>query len=150
EVPEEWFDLVMRINVKGTYLMSSAVILHFLTRPGGGRIVNISSLGGKMGVAQRGAYCASKFAIVGLTQAMAQELRQHHVTVNALCPGQIDTDRFRASRNDEQIAALGHSLPVGRVGTGDDVANTVVFLCLPSSDFVTGQAINVNGGQFMW
>lgn len=150
EVPEDWFDLIMRVNVRGTYLMSAAMIRYLLSRGGPGRIVNISSLGGKMGVPKRAVYCASKFAIIGLTQAMAQELAPLGITVNAVCPGQIDTDRYRASRTEEQIEKAGRALPVGRIGNADDVARAVVFLCLPGSDFITGQAVNVNGGQFMW
>ena len=87
ELEEEAFDEVMRVNVRGTYLVSQAVARHMTARGGGGKIINISSGAGKRGIARYAAYCASKFAIVGFTQAMAQEMAEHRINVNAICPG---------------------------------------------------------------
>lgn len=150
EVPREAFDLVMQVNIYGPFLMSRAVIPHLIDRGEGGRIINIASLAGRLGVPKRGAYCASKFALIGLTQVMALELASHHVTVNAICPGTMDTDRnasrAQAVADDPSLAHL-MTPPVGRLGLPADVARTAVFLADPASDFVTAQSINIDGGS---
>jgi NAD(P)-dependent dehydrogenase (short-subunit alcohol dehydrogenase family) len=155
EVPEDAFDLVMRVNAKGAFLMSSAVARHLLGRRAPGRIVNIASGAGKRGLPQRAAYCASKFAVIGLTQTMALELAPHGVTVNAVCPGAIDTarQRSRTSRSERggpgAESAAAPASPIARLGQPEDVARAVCFLVEPTGDFVTGQAINVDGGLIM-
>jgi 3-oxoacyl-[acyl-carrier protein] reductase len=167
EVPAEAFDTVMRINARGTFLMSTAVTRHLLARngagagdgsarSGGGRIINISSSSGQQGIPRRAAYSASKFAIIGLTQVMAQELAQHGITVNAICPGPVGTARSESTRaraaagQEPAHAALQlTSTPVGRIGQPPDVARMVVFLADPGADFITGQAYGVNGGTHM-
>jgi NAD(P)-dependent dehydrogenase (short-subunit alcohol dehydrogenase family) len=153
ETPRAAFDLVMQVNTYGPFLMSRALIPHLLDRDRGGRIINIASLAGRMGVPKRAAYCASKFALIGLTQVMALELAPHHVTVNAICPGTMDTDRnastrahLAASEQDAFSASL-MAPPVGRLGLPSDVARAAVFLADPAADFVTGQAINIDGGS---
>jgi NAD(P)-dependent dehydrogenase (short-subunit alcohol dehydrogenase family) len=146
EVPEEAFDEVVRINLKSVLLMSTAVIKHLLARSAPGRIINIASGAGKRGFPQRAAYCASKFAVIGLTQSLAQELGPHRITVNAICPGLIDTSR-QASRG-----ARGESIvqsPVTRLGVPGDIARAVLFLADPSADYITGQSVNVDGGVIM-
>ena len=110
ELEEEAFDEVMRVNVRGTYLVSRAVARHMTTRSGGGKIINISSGAGKKGIARYAAYCASKFAVIGFTQAMAQEMAEHRINVNAICPGLVDTERV-----DFIAAAAGSG---GRVQRG--------------------------------
>ena len=158
EVPEEAYDQVIRVNPKGNYLMSVPVIKHMLERGGPGRIINIASVAGKVGMPKRAVYNASKFAVIGLTQSMAQELAPHGITVNAICPGAMDTARNLSSRAreaanpDAQTARAQQIIgaaPVGRVGTAADIARMVVFLCEPTSDFITGQSINVDGGLVM-
>jgi NAD(P)-dependent dehydrogenase (short-subunit alcohol dehydrogenase family) len=122
-VPEQAYDDVMRINAKGVFLMSGAVIRQMLGREARGRIVNIASVAGKAGYPERAAYCASKFAIIGLTRAMTQELAPHGITVNAVCPGAIATDRNAATQNRAATtggAAAGS--PVGRIGGPGDIA----------------------------
>ena len=156
EIPADAFDTVMRINARGTFLMSTAVARHLLSRKDagkGGRIINMSSSSGQRGLQQRAAYCASKFAIIGLTQTMALELAPHGITVNAICPGPIATARSESTRarseagKDEGLK-LG-TTPVGRIGQPMDVARAVVWLADPAADFVTGQSIAVNGGTHM-
>jgi NAD(P)-dependent dehydrogenase (short-subunit alcohol dehydrogenase family) len=155
EVPEEAWDLVLDVNLKGTFLMSKAVIPHMLSR-GRGRIVNMASVSGKRGTARRGAYTASKFGVIGLTQAMAQELGSHGITVNAICPGSVDTSRREStSRRERALAERDPSTPVltvpptGRVARPDDIARLAVFFASEQSDHITGQAWNVDGGAVM-
>jgi NAD(P)-dependent dehydrogenase (short-subunit alcohol dehydrogenase family) len=152
EVPEEAFDLVMRVNTKGVFLMSAAVSRHFVARPGGGRIVNISSGAGRKGFAGSGPYCASKFAVIGLTQVLALELAPYGVTVNAICPGPIQTSRTGGLRVDAVPSASAPAfaqIPLGRLGAPNDIAEAVVFLAGDESSFITGQSLNVDGGQQM-
>ena len=155
-VPEEAFDEVMRVNTKGVFLVSAAMIRHLLDRSAAsGRIINIASSAGRRGLPQRAAYCASKFATIGLTQVMAIELAPHGITVNAVCPGVVNTSRYQARSNragsdaaDPSIAALDNP-PVGRIGEPEDVARAVLFLSEKSADFITGQAVNIDGGFVM-
>ena len=155
EVPEEAWDLVIDVNLKGTFLMSRAVIPHMLSR-GSGRIINMASVSGKRGTARRGAYTASKFGIIGLTQAMAQELGAHGITVNAICPGSVDTSRREStSRRERELVERDPNAPVlglpptGRVARPDDIARLALFFASGLSDHITGQAWNVDGGTVM-
>jgi NAD(P)-dependent dehydrogenase (short-subunit alcohol dehydrogenase family) len=154
-VPADAYDAVMRTNARGVFIMSGVVIRHLLARGTQGRIVNIASVAGKVGYPMRSAYCASKFAVVGLTQAMAQELAPHGVTVNVVCPGAIATDRNAATRRNAQAtldpsAAAASSSPVGRIGEPGDVARAVLYLADPAADYVTGQSVIVDGGLYMY
>jgi NAD(P)-dependent dehydrogenase (short-subunit alcohol dehydrogenase family) len=157
EIPIEAYDSVMRINTRGPFMMSRAVIRHLLDRRErgeeiAGRIINIASGAGKRGVPERAAYCASKFAVVGLTQTLAQELGGRDITVNAVCPGQIATARG-ASREklkaDTGVQFEFIKAAVPRQGTGYDIARAVTFLAEPEASFVTGQSIMVDGGMLM-
>jgi NAD(P)-dependent dehydrogenase (short-subunit alcohol dehydrogenase family) len=155
EVPEEAWDLVLDVNLKGTFLMSRAVIPHMIAR-GTGRIVNMASVSGKRGTPRRGAYTASKFGVIGLTQAMAQELAPHGITANAICPGSVDTSRREStSRRERALAEREPGAPVlgmpptGRVARPDDIAHLALFFASPQSDHITGQAWNVDGGAVM-
>jgi 3-oxoacyl-[acyl-carrier protein] reductase len=155
EVPEEAWDLVLDVNLKGTFLMSRAVIPHMLSRRGG-RIINMASVSGKRGTPRRGAYTASKFGVIGLTQVMAQELAGHGITVNAICPGSVDTSRREStSRRERALAERDATAPVlglpptGRVARPDDIAHLALFFASAQSDHITGQAWNVDGGSVM-
>jgi NAD(P)-dependent dehydrogenase (short-subunit alcohol dehydrogenase family) len=155
EVPEEAWDLVMDVNLKGTFLMSRAAIPHMLSRRSG-RIINMASVSGKRGTMRRGAYTASKFGVIGLTQVMAQELAAHGITVNAICPGSVDTSRREStSRRERALAEHDPKAPVlglpptGRVARPDDIARLALFLASDQSDHITGQAWNVDGGVVM-
>src|SRR5437667_6732447 len=143
EVPEEAWDLVLDVNLKGTFLMSRAVIPHMLARRSG-RIVNLASIAGKRGTARRGAYTASKFGVIGLTQVMAQELAAHGITVNAICPGSVDTSRRESTSRRERALAETDSRaqvltlpPTGRVARPDDIARLAVFFASDQSDHTT-------------
>jgi NAD(P)-dependent dehydrogenase (short-subunit alcohol dehydrogenase family) len=155
ETPEEAWDLVLDVNLKGAFLMSRAVIPHMLARRSG-RIVNLASVAGKRGTARRGAYTASKFGIIGLTQVLAQELAAHGITVNAICPGSVDTSRREStSRREKALTERDPSAPVmgmpptGRVARPDDIARLALFFASAESDHITGQAWNVDGGSVM-
>jgi 3-oxoacyl-[acyl-carrier protein] reductase len=155
ETPEEAWDLVLDVNLKGAFLMSRAVIPHMLARRSG-RIVNLASVAGKRGTARRGAYTASKFGIIGLTQVLAQELAAHGITVNAICPGSVDTSRREStSRGEKALAERDPAAPVmgmpptGRVARPDDIARLALFFASEGSDHITGQAWNVDGGSVM-
>src|SRR5262245_16113732 len=155
ETPEEAWDLVMDVNLKGTFLMSRAVIPHMLSRRSG-RIINMAPVAGKRGTARRGAYTASKFGVIGLTQVLAQEVAGHGITVNAICPGSVDTSRREStSRRERALAEQDPTAPVlgmpptGRVARPDDIARLALFFASAQSDHITGQAWNVDGGSVM-
>ena len=162
DLEESAFDEVMRVNVRGTYLCSKAVAQHMIGRGGGGKIIVISSGAGKRGRARFAAYCASKFALIGFTQSRAQELGEHKINVNAICPGLVDTERtdfIAAALAPEGQSAEEHrvlmirerseAIPLGRVAAGEDIARTAAFLASSESDYLTGLSISVAGGSEM-
>ena len=162
DLEEDAFDEVIRVNVRGTYLVSRAVARHMTARGGGGRIINMSSVMGKRGVALYATYSASKFAIIGFTQALAQEVAQHGVTVNAICPGLVDTERvdFAAAAQAPEgtspeeyramlVADRASRAPMGRIAQTDDIARLAAFLASSESDYITGLSISVSGGLEM-
>ena len=162
ELEEDAFDEVMRVNVRGTYLCSRAVARHMVARNQGGKIIIISSGAGKRGIARYAVYCASKFALVGFTQALAQEMAPHRVNVNAICPGLVDTERvdfIAAALAAEGQSAEEHRammvrerstrVPMGRIAQGDDIARLAAFLSSAESDYMTGLSISVSGGSEM-
>ena len=162
ELEEQHWDRVLRVNAKGTFLCCRAAARAMIAAGRGGRIITMSSVAGKQGRARFGAYAASKFAVVGLTQTLAHELGPHGITVNTLCPGVIDTERYQDIANatrapdtstEERLANLlsgaARATPLGRVGSAADVARVAAFLAGPDSDFVTGLAVPVAGGLYM-
>lgn len=152
--PEE-FDETMRVNVRGSY-NCCYVIAPLMSAAKAGSIVNISSWFGKSGRPMSLAYCASKFALIGMTQSMAIDLAPHGVRVNAVCPGAITDTRMRTLA-DQEAAAKGlpgssdrvHLIPLGRLGQPDDVSNAVAFLISDEASYMTGQSVNVTGGLWM-
>jgi len=163
EQSEEDWERPMRVNLKGTFLCSRAVAKEMIPRKRG-RIVNISSISGKSGEEFIGAYCASKFGVIGLTQALAKELARHLITVNAVCPGYIWTPMWEEMANwfkenfpslaDKSVqeifeARVKSVTPLRRPQTPDDIANLVAFLVSEEARNITGQAINVDGGAVM-
>jgi 3-oxoacyl-[acyl-carrier protein] reductase len=139
---------VIGVNLTGTFLMSKAFGRRLIEGGRGGCIVNISSIAGKRLPANAAAYASSKAGIQALTACMAQEVGQYGIRVNAICPGVIDTFRMddlgRGQGWEEMIAA---NIPLGRAGTGDDIARAAVFLCSDQGGWVTGQSWNVDGGH---
>jgi len=160
ELPEEAWRTVLETNLTGTYLCSKAAAGLMVSRGTKGRIINMSSNCGKVGYARLAAYCASKFGVIGFTQALAMELAPHGITVNAICPGSADTDRldFLGRRPDGgydealragAIAERASQIPLHRVATAEDVAELAAFLGSDAASYVTGQAINLAGGAIM-
>lgn len=146
----------MAINATGTFLCSRAAARQMLAQGQGGKIINISSIAGKHGGPFLAAYTAAKSAIIGLTRVMALELAPANIQVNAVCPGEVDTDLqrwgwqleagMRGIPYEEVVKQAISRIPVGRLETPEDVANLVAFLASRESDYITGQAINVCGG----
>lgn len=162
ELSEEAFDEVQRVNVRGTFLTCRAVARHMIERGGGGKIVIISSTAGKRGLPRYAAYTASKFALVGFTQSFAHEMGPHGVTVNAICPGLALTERAlhlagglaeEGESAEEYLATLvrqrSAANPMGRVTEPRDIANMAAFLASKESDYMTGLAVSVSGGDVM-
>jgi meso-butanediol dehydrogenase / (S,S)-butanediol dehydrogenase / diacetyl reductase len=160
ELSEPAWDQVLDVNLKGSYLCARAVATRMLERGTRGRIVNMSSNCGKVGYARMAAYCASKFGLIGFTQALALELGPAGITVNAICPGSADTDRldFLGRRPDggydpelrgRELRRRAEAIPLGRVATPGDVAELAAFLASDAAAYITGQAINVAGGAIM-
>lgn len=155
ETPVEEWRRVFRINVDGVFNFCKAVVPHMRERKAG-RIVNTASWFGKVGKPHYGAYCASKFAIVGLTQSLAMELAPVGINVNAVCPGTIVETSLREVA-DQRSIELGiptakqreAQIPIGRLGLPDDVARVVAFLISEEAAYMTGQSINVTGGLWM-
>jgi 3-oxoacyl-[acyl-carrier protein] reductase len=142
---EEW-DAVLGINLTGAFTCSQAV-LRPMMKQRSGRIISISSVVGQMGNAGQSNYAASKAGLIGFTKALAREVAARGITVNAVAPGLIDTDMTRALSEGVR-AEWAAKVPLGRLGSPDDVAWTVAFLSSDEASYITGQVIAVNGGMY--
>lgn len=140
---EEWRNL-FGVNVDGVFHCCQAVLPHFIHRKQG-KIITVSSMWGQVGASCEAAYSATKAAVIGLTKALAKELGPSGIQVNCVAPGVIATD-MNAALTAEDLAALREETPLERIGTPEDVANTIAFLAGEGGDFITGQVIPVNGG----
>lgn len=144
--PEDYWDSVMDVNAKGTFLVVQA-LLPVMKAQGYGRICNISSIGGKHGAPEQAHYSASKAAVMGFTRVLAQEVGTFGITANCICPGIILTDMGRVNLEDPAISnAWKAKTAMARIGAPEDVAGPVAFFCSDDSAFVTGQTLNVDGG----
>lgn len=144
---EEDYDAVLDTNLKGAFNM----IRHLsrsMIRQRSGRIINISSVSGVLGNAGQSNYSASKAGLIGLTKSVARELASRGISVNAVAPGFIDTDMTRNMTEDAK-KALNSMIPMGRMGSAEDIADLVLFLAGEHSDYITGQVICVDGGMSM-
>lgn len=160
ELAEDVWQQFLAINTTAVFLVTKYVAPYMITQGGGGRIINIASDASKRARANTAAYATSKFAVLGLTQASALDLAPYQITVNAVCPGTVNTDRLnyweqaqaRAQGvppeefRREIVANSAKATPLGRVAESEDVANLVAFLASDDASFITGQAYNVNGG----
>ena len=143
---EEW-DTVIRVNLKSVFNCTHAVIRSMIKQRGG-RIVNISSVVGRIGNAGQANYAASKAGIMGFTKTVAREIASRGITVNAVAPGFINTE-MTASLPDKVKESFLQQVPLGKMGEPEDVAEAVYWLCSDAAGYITGQTIHVNGGMFM-
>ena len=149
DMDEEEWDWVMNVNAKGAFLASRAAAPRMRAN-GYGRIVHFSSTAGKTVSTIGGChYTAAKHAVLGLTRALAKELASDGITVNAVCPGLIDTEMVRQTIPAEQVRTFEQSFPIARLGTPDEVAELVSFLVSEKAAYITGAALDITGGDFL-
>lgn len=144
--PEDW-DRVIATNLTAVFRLSKACVRRMM-KERRGRIVNLTSVVGLTGNPGQANYAAAKAGLLGFTKSLAQELGSRGITVNAVAPGFIDTDMTRAL-SEEQRAALLTRVPLGRLGTVEDIAAAVLFLVSPQAAYITGETLHVNGGMYM-
>lgn len=157
EITEDLWDSMLDVNAKGTFLCCKAFAKQLIRQGTGGKIVNTASVAGKIGVPFYTHYCASKFAVLGITKSLALELAKHRINVNAVCPGDVDTDMLAYEfRTHAQIRGISPEevrkewaalAPLGRLALPQDVAGVILFLASNAADYMTGQALNVTGGR---
>ena len=155
---DEW-DTVLGVNLRGMFAATQAAAKRFIAQGRGGRIVNIASQAAKSGFTHASAYCASKHGVLGLTRVAAIELAQHQVTVNAVCPNHVTTglgawqneyfSKLLGKSVEQYLAEMRARIPLGRAGLTSDTANSCAFLCSDQAQYITGEAMNVSGGEEM-
>jgi 3-oxoacyl-[acyl-carrier protein] reductase len=150
DMTENQWDAVLDVNLKGTFFCSQAVARQMVARGQGGVIITLAS-GAAFRSSPRGVhYVSSKAGIVGFTRAAALELAPHRIRVNAIAPGTTDTAQPRYGMSEAELQAAGRQIPLGRLGTPEDVADLAVFLASEEARHITGQTIHVNGGSFLY
>lgn len=151
EVDESSWDSVINTNLKGTFFAAQAAARHMAERGEGGRIINVASQAGVVGIEERSAYGASKGGALTLTKVLAIELARHGITVNAVAPTFIDTELTRSTLEDpEWRERILSRIPLGRVGEVEDVAAATLYLASPAAAMVTGHTLLVDGGWTAW
>ena len=160
DMTESEWDKIMDVNTKGVFLCCQEAILRMRKHGGGGRLINTASGQARQGFIFTPHYAASKFGVVGITQSLAKEVAKENITVNAICPGIIDTDMWAYNdaawgklmgdyKPGELMAAWVKNIPMARAGSGEDVSGLVAFLASNDASYITGQTINVDGGLIM-
>ena len=162
DLEEIVWDRIQEINAKGTFLCCRAVARVMIDQGQRGKIINMSSVSGKKGHDRFGAYCASKFAVIGLTQVLALELGKYRINVNAICPGHVETNRMdhmasalvaddqtEEAFTEEWNKNVLANTPLKQIGKAEDIAKMAAYLASAESDYLTGLAISVTGGAFM-
>ena len=146
-VKDDDWDRTLDTNLKGAFALCRAAARPMMKQRSGA-IVNLTSVVGEMGNTGQAAYAASKAGLIGLTKSLARELASRNVRVNAVSPGFIDTD-MTAGLNAELKAKMTEGIPLGRLGSADEVARAVLFLASDAASYVTGEVLKVNGGMYM-
>jgi len=160
ELSEKDWRAIVDVNLNGSFLISKAVAKSMITKGEGGRIVHIASMAGTHGVAGSGAYCSSKYGVIGLVKTLALELGEYKINVNAINPGAIITnlrdEAFAKMAKDQGITwdearekdyqKMSANIPLGRLGTTDEIADLALFLVSDVSNYITGEAIGIGGG----
>jgi NAD(P)-dependent dehydrogenase (short-subunit alcohol dehydrogenase family) len=153
EMPLEKFDLVMEVNVRGTFLMAQAVGRRMIERGEGGKIVNVASIAGLIGgrpeYMQTVAYNSSKGAVISMTRNLATSWARYGINVNAIAPGWFPTEMSGGLIEEFEDKML-EDIPMHRFGRPEDIKGTVLFLASPATDYMTGQTVVVDGGQTAW
>ena len=149
DLDEDVWRKVLEIKLTGAFLLCKRIV-PIMVGQKWGRIINLSSVAGKRGSPNTAAYNAANFGIQGLTQSLAMEVARHGVTVNAVCPGTIDTARMDVLGRGDRWQRQLDRIPMGRAASDEEVAGLIGFLCSPAAAFMTGQSINIDGGVVMW
>jgi D-sorbitol dehydrogenase (acceptor) len=159
EITEQSYDQVFAVNVKGLLFMLQAIARQMVKQGRGGKIVNMSSQAGRRGEALVGVYCASKAAVISLTQSAGLGLIEHKINVNGIAPGVVDTPmwdhvdalfaRYEHRPTGEKKRLVGEAVPYGRMGLPDDLAGAALFLASTDADYIVAQTLNVDGGNWM-
>ncbi|WP_299870147.1 L-iditol 2-dehydrogenase [uncultured Hoeflea sp.] len=159
EITRQSYDRLFSINVAGSLFTLQAVARHMIARGQGGKIINMASQAGRRGEALVGVYCATKAAVISLTQSAGLDLIKHGINVNAIAPGVVDGDHwdhvdalFAAQEGlapGEKKRQVGAAVPFGRMGTAADLTGMAVFLATPDADYIVAQTYNVDGGNWM-
>lgn len=144
---ESVFRNVIDVKLLGTFLCCKLAAIQMIEQRFGGRIINLSSTAGKRGSPKMAAYNAANFAIDGFSQALAKELASYDITVNCVCPGLTETARMDPMGRGDAWSERIKTIPIGRTGTDKEIADLIGFLAGPRAAYITGQAINVNGGM---
>lgn len=159
EMDEEKWDAVLDVNLKGMFLCTKHAAAQMIEQGEGGRVINIASQAAKSGFPYASAYVASKHGVMGFTRAVAIELGSHNITCNAICPNHVTTglgswqNEFFSDAlgmtHDEYMEAMRSRIPLGRAGLTEDIAKACAFLASEQADYITGEAMNVSGGEEM-
>ena len=159
EIERADFERCFTINVAGTLFTLQAVAKHMIERGGGGKIINMASQAGRRGESLVGVYCASKAAVISLTQSAGLNLIPHGINVNAIAPGVVDGEhwdgvdaffaRYEGKKPGQKKKEVGEAVPFGRMGTAEDLIGMALFLASNASDYVVAQTYNVDGGNWM-
>jgi D-sorbitol dehydrogenase (acceptor) len=159
EITEESYDRVFAVNVKGLLFTLQAVAKQMIAQGQGGKIINLSSQAGRRGEALVAVYCASKAAVISLTQSAGLDLIRHQINVNGISPGVVDTPmwdevdalfaKYEGRPIGEKKRLVGEAVPFGRMGRPEDHVGAAVFLASAESDYVVAQTFNVDGGNWM-
>jgi NAD(P)-dependent dehydrogenase (short-subunit alcohol dehydrogenase family) len=159
EVTEESYDKVFAVNVKGLFFTLQAVAKRMIARGQGGKIINMASQAGRRGEALVSMYCASKAAVISITQSAGLDLIKHRINVNGIAPGVVDTPmwehvdslfaKYEHRPLGEKKRLVGEAVPFGRMGLPEDHTGAAVFLASSDSDYVVAQTLNVDGGNWM-